>query len=331
MEEILCELTDEEAVFNSLTAHLTSFDLQPAGVACFDCESLALAAFIAERLKLPYPSGEAVSNCRDKYLAKTLWHKCGVHCPDHRPVRSVEDVLAFFNSIRGRCVLKPVNGSGSELIYCCDSEQTCETGFTIIDKELRRREKNRLYNSRTSEAPRIIAEECVEGEEYSCDFLLEEERVVVIRVTRKIKAARKPFGTIRGYVMPSSLSSHFVETLLPRVLLAGAKALALTRSICMADFIVRDGGIVFLEMTPRPGGDCLPYLLRRSCGLDILGLAIDFAANRPIFLPDVSGTAPHIGLRIHAEKAGILKHMDTADLLKDPRVLEGHFPRTARS
>ena len=157
--------------------------------------------------------------------------------------------------------------------------------------------------------------------------MLDGKGVVIIRVTRKIKAAGKPFGTIRGYILPASLPSDFMETLLPQALLAGARALGLTRSICMADFIVRDGRMVFLEMTPRPGGDCLPYLLRRSCNLDILGLAIDFAANRPITLPDTFCMAPHIGMRIHAEKEGILKQVDAAHLLKDPRVLEIHFPR----
>ncbi len=275
-EEVLCELTDEEAVFHSLTTHLALFDLHPVGVACFDCESLALAASIAKRLGLAFPSTDAVTNCRNKYLTKTFWHRCGIDCPDYRLVRSAEEMLDFFGAIPGHCVLKPVNGSGSELIYCCDSEKSCETNFGIIVDELRRREKNRLYNARNSGPPRIIAEEYVEGEEYSCDFLLNGDRVTVIRVTRKLKAADQPFGTIRGYILPASLPGYFTRTLLPRALLAGARALGLTRSICMADFILRDGRILFLEMTPRPGGDCLPYLLRRSWGLDILGLSHRF-------------------------------------------------------
>jgi len=327
IEEVLCDLTDEGAVFHSLKAHLALFDLHPVGVACFDCESLALAASIAERLGLSFPSTEAIDHCRDKILSKSLWQKYGIDCPDFSLVRSAEDVLAFFSSIRGRCVLKPVSGSGSELVYVCDSVQSCQTNFEIIQEQLGRRGKNRLYTTRDSLAPRIIAEECVEGEEYSCDFLLEGERVKVIRVTRKIKATHKPFGTTRAYIMPASLPRHFTETLLSRALSEGARALALTRSLCMADFIIRDDRIVFLEMTPRPGGDCLPYLLRRTCSLDILGLAIDFAAYRPVSLPNTDRMPPHVGVRLHAEKAGILKHLEAGDLLEDPGVLEVHFPR----
>ena len=151
----------------------------------------------------------------------------------------------------------------------------------------------------------MIAEEYVEGEEYSCDFLLDGDRVDIIRITRKIKAADRPFGTIRGYVLPASLPKRFVDILLPGALRAGARALGLTRCICMADFILRDGRIVFIEMTPRPGGDCLPFLLRRASGLDMLASPLTSAEGSR--LSAGYRAAPHIGLRVHADRAGVLK------------------------
>ncbi len=326
-EEVLCDLVNEDAVFQSLAAHLASYGLQPVGVACFDCESLGLAASIAERLTLPFPSPKSIIHCRDKSLSKGLWRKHAVACPDFRLVRSAEDVAAFYRSIEGRCVLKPVSGSGSELVYVCDSEQSCRTNFKVILKELGRRNGNRLYNARNNGGPGILAEECVEGEEYSCDFLLDGDRVDIIRVAHKIKADHKPFGTVRGYILPASLSQAFLSNDLSGTLFRGAAALGLTRSLCMADFIVRNHRIVLLEMTPRPGGDCLPFLLRRSCDLDMLGLAVDFSAGNPISLPDTLNMPPCMGVRIHAERTGTLKHLYAEDLLRDPRVMEGHFPR----
>ena len=117
VEEVLCDFMDEEAVIGALTTHLALYNLYPIGVACFDCESMALAAKIAERLGLSYPSAGAIENCRDKYLSKTLWQQNGVDCPAFRMIRSAGDVAAFFETIEGPCVLKPVSGSGSELVY----------------------------------------------------------------------------------------------------------------------------------------------------------------------------------------------------------------------
>ncbi len=227
---------DEEAAIGALTTHLALYNLYPIGVACFDCESMALAAKIAEQLGLPYPSTGAIENCRDKYLSKTLWQQNGVDCPAFRMIRSAGDVAAFFEIMEGPCVLKPVSGSGSELVYVCDSMQACELNFRIVLEGLGQRENNPLYDSGDADAPRMIAEEYVEGEEYSCDFLLDGDRVDIIRITRKIKAADKPFGTISGYVLPASLPKHFVDILLPGALGEGARALGLTRCICMADF-----------------------------------------------------------------------------------------------
>jgi biotin carboxylase len=326
-EEILCDLTDTGAVIDALTTHLSLFGLQPVGVACFDCESMSLAATIADHFGLSYPSVAAVENSRNKYLSKTLWQKSGVDCPAFRLIRSAGDMSAFFEIIQGPCVLKPVNGSGSELVYVCDSMKACESNFRIVLEELGRRENSRLYGFGDPDGPRMIAEEYVEGEEYSCDFLLDGDRVDIIRITRKIKAAEKPFGTIRGYLFPASLPKCFSD-ILPGSLRAGAQALGLTRCICMADFILRDGRIIFIEMTPRPGGDCLPSLLRSASGLDILTLAIDFTEGKPVRPPDTSAVALHIGVRVHADRAGVLRSIEAKAALEDPRVLEVHITRS---
>jgi biotin carboxylase len=288
---------------------------------------MALAATIADHLGLPYPSVAAIEKCRDKYLSKTLWRKNGVDCPAFRLIRSAGDLTAFFKKLQIPCILKPVNGSGSELVYICDSVQACESNFRIVQEELGRRENSRLYAFDDPDGYRMIAEEYVEGEEYSCDFLLDGDHVDLIRITRKIKAADKPFGTIRGYVFPASLPECFSD-MLPGVLRVGAEALGLTRCICMADFILRNGRIAFIEMTPRPGGDCLPSLLRRASGLDILALAIDFAEGEPVCLPDMSAVTPHIGVRVHADRAGVLRSIEAKAVLEDHRVLEVHFSRS---
>ncbi|MBI9091692.1 MAG: hypothetical protein JEZ12_20985 [Desulfobacterium sp.] len=44
----------------------------------------------------------------------------------------------------------------------------------------------------------------------------------------------------------------------------------------MVDFIIRNHQPVLIEMPPRPGGDCLPFLLLEAVDLDIIRLALDF-------------------------------------------------------
>ena len=179
-EEILCNLSNDDQVRQSLQHHLHIYGLQLDGVACFDCESMELAAVLAREYTLSYPSVRAVKNCRDKYLAKLLWQKQNLHTPRVKQLESAIEAAEFFRELGNACVLKPLSGSGSELIFCCKDARSCEKCFRDIQQGLQQRRGNRLYNSFFLDEPVILAEALVDGDEYSCDFLLENGAAIKI-------------------------------------------------------------------------------------------------------------------------------------------------------
>lgn len=321
-EEILCDLTDEDRSREMLARHLDQWRIGLAGVACYDCESMSLAARLAEAYALPYPSVQAVANCRDKYRSKVLWREHGLATPDVGQVATAEDAVNFFRQTGGPVVLKPIGGSGSELIFRCDSEAECERSYRSIADGLAGRRDHRLYQPFAGKGPEVLAESHVEGEEYSCDFVLENGRVTLIRLTRKVIFDRDPFGTAKAYVLPGSwpaaIDAGTFETILDR----SARALGIARAVCMLDFFVRDGQMVLLEMAPRPGGDCLPPLLRCCYQMDVLQLMLDFARQKPLGLMPPEPHAPMVGLRLHAGQEGTLVGVDDRELRRDPRVRE---------
>jgi hypothetical protein len=95
----------------------------------------------------------------------------------------------------------------------------------------------------------------------------------------------------------------------------------------MVDFILTDEGISLLELTPRPGGDCLPHLIRHSSGLDMIGLALDVAEGKQLRLPEMSSWRSLVGLRLFARKNGTLTRIDAERLRSDKRVLEAVLKR----
>ena len=262
-EEILCNLSDYDQARRVLQQHLHHYDLHLSGVACYDCESMELTAVLAREFGLSYPSVQAVKNCRDKYLSKVLWQKQGLHTPQAKQIRSADEAADFFHELKGACVLKPLSGSGSELIFRCEDLRSCEQGFRDIRQGLQRRRENRLYKSFFSDNPVVLAEALVEGDEYSCDFALENGRATIIRMTRKILSSRGPFGTTLGYLLPAELPISMDADDMLQTLALSAGALGLVRAVCMLDFIIHKNQMVLLELAPRPGGDCLPFLLRR--------------------------------------------------------------------
>jgi len=155
--------------------------------------------------------------------------------------------------------------------------------------------------------------------------MVENGRVRVIRLARKIKSPQRPFGTILGYILPGALpvdETHFRD-----ILVRAASALGITRGLCMADFIISGKRVMLIEMTPRPGGDCLPHMLKACTGLDMLKTSLDFAAGLPLVLPDPGDFPPCMAVRIHAETEGILRHIDCRKLAGDPRVQSVHLTR----
>jgi len=63
----------------------------------------------------------------------------------------------------------------------------------------------------------------------------------------------------------------------------------------------------------------------RTCSNPRARLNLDFAAGLPVVVNGNKGTNPYVGLRIHAEKNGILKQIGMDNLLKDDRILEVHL------
>lgn len=331
--ELLTDLRQTEQVHRDLVAHLERWHFGLTGVTSFDCESMELAAFLAARFGLLYPKPEVIRLVRDKFRAKQVWQDQGVSCPRAALVDSEQDALSFGARIGYPLVLKPLTGSGSELTFKCIDRDECVRHFHMVKSGLAKRGGSRMYSVPDNDAGApdplsvIVAEEFVEGPEYSCDFIIEGDSVRIIRVAGKIRSTSLAFGTTLAYLLPAELPDGLVTACLAEKLCAAAKALGIDRAVCMVDFIVRDSRPCFLELTPRPGGDCLPPLIMRSCGLDMLGLALDFAEGRPIAVSPESGWQQLVGARMFARSKGTIRRLDTTAITAHPAVVECYLKR----
>jgi biotin carboxylase len=186
---------------------------------------------------------------------------------------------------------------------------------------------NPMFQRASSTGHLMLAEERIAGTEYSCDFIVENNDITIIRLARKITSPLKPFGTISGYILPAMLPPIIDMDDFHRILLNSANALGISRGLCMVDFMIADHQIVLIELTPRPGGDCLPHLLKECFGLDILALSLDFAQKCPITVPDPVSASPCVAVRLHAKQPGVLKKIECRHLLEDKRVKQVHLIR----
>lgn len=333
--EILCPLTDREQIVSQLVNHLNRFGQTLSGVCCYDCEWLSLAAYLAERLGLPYPTEDSVLLARDKYRSKQVWFEQGVNCPRSELVLLTAEALQLCQHMGGPVVLKPLTGSGSELTFLCKDSYDLGIAYRALVEGLARRKSSPMYHSDSHRSKQIdttsliLAEQWIEGREFSADFIIEHDSVALVRVAKKVRDDVRSFGTTLAYLVPGRMPGWITYEELAQKLGRAARKLGLKRAVCMADFIITEDEMVLLELTPRIGGDCLPSLVRAASGLDTIGLALDFAEQKPIDIPPIGEWRQTIGLRLLAAESGVLASIDSRKLVDDPAVKEIYIKHEA--
>jgi len=319
-EEILSDLSEFERAVAALESHCLQWKIIPKGVVCFDCESLELAAHIAGKLDLPFPSRQSVANCRNKFLSKQIWRRNGIPCPQAEIIRNQKEALEAMTRFQRPVIIKPLTGSGSELVFKCTGPKEVEAAFDMVQTRLADHPNQRMYrNSNHGESSldsrkAFLMEAFVEGDEFSCDFIIDGDDFMLVRTAAKIPVSDQSVGIALAYVVPGEIPDTLQQAQLSRQFRRAANVLGIKRSLCMVDFIIHRNSAFLLELTPRPGGDCLPQLIRASSGLDMLGLALDFSTGKPITIPHESHWEKLVGMRILAESTGVVRHIDESGL-----------------
>lgn len=315
----------EEASFCTLAVQAKKI----AGVACFDCENLLLASRLAHRLELPSPPWQAVVRSRNKFEARRTWTAAGISSPYASLSSGLNETLAFFHHHGENIVLKPLSGSGSELLFHCMKEEEVRAAVRTMEEELPKRRTNPLFHPfpdpergrEIDPCQSWISEEFVSGEEFSCDFVYRDEEVFLVRETGKVKATDKPFGSVLAYTFPPSYPDGFRKERLLEVLKKAVQSLGFDWGFFMVDFVIREGLPVLIELTPRPGGDSIPDLVKIGAGRDTLNLYLRFVTGR--FQPPAPlslRARSYASVNLYAPKEGTIVKLDGRRIRDLPHV-----------
>ena len=335
---IFTPLQDPEAACRKTRDVLKAGRMTPEGIACFDCDSLLLAGRLGSELGLRFPPWEAIARGRSKCETKKIWSAHGVASSLASIASSLRETLSFFMTHGRNIVLKPLAGSGSELLFHCKDEPTVSKAVTILEKELPKRKGNPLFRPFPNPAGDSliepcgcwVAEEFISGPEFSCDFVLQDEEIFLIRETGKIKATDKPFGSVLAYTFPPLYPAGFQKRTLKAMLKKATKSLGFDWGYFMVDYILTQGKPILIELTPRPGGDSIPELVSAATGLDTLALYLDFVQGR--FREPEEITMPpgsFASLNFFAPREGRIEVLDGTRVRACPHVKRLFFKKKA--
>ena len=211
---------------------------------------LEMMARVASALSLPFFSVETAHRSTDKWLMKQRFLSGGVPCARGSLLSCAEDA----RKLRFPLILKPRDNSGSRGVrICCSMEEveeafTAAMGFSRLDK--------------------VLAEEVIEGQEYSMEGLHYGGRSEVIQFTEK-QTTPFPYNVELAHRQPARLSAERQDAL--RGILARiGECMGFENCASHTEFKINGKGICVIESSPRTGGDYIVSdLTPLSTGVDM--------------------------------------------------------------
>lgn len=236
---------DYEATLEAARRHAVS-----ALVTAATDKPLRMMARVAEALSLPFFTEETAVWSTDKWQMKQRFTAGGVPCARGRLVSCAEEVreLAF------PVIIKPRDNSGSRGVRFCRSLTEVESALAEA-----------LAYSRLD---KVLAEEVIEGQEYSMEGLHFNGRSEVLQFTEK-QTTPFPYNVELAHRQPARLSGAR-RAELREVLSRIGECMGFEYCASHTEFKINDKGIFVIESSPRTGGDYIVSdLTPLSTGVDM--------------------------------------------------------------
>ncbi|UXH77470.1 ATP-grasp domain-containing protein [Roseateles amylovorans] len=233
---------------------------------------LHAASVCANVLGLPGGNEQAVLMTRDKFRMRQLLREHQLSAVDYALCQDEADVRAFFDRLGGRpMVLKPFDGGGSIGISYVDAAAGIPDAWAW---------------TRNACKGRILAEEFLEGQEYSVESISRNGRHEVVMITEKLTTQAPHFIEL-GHQMPARLSPETRQAVVDTV----TRLLdVVEQQTAPAHTEIRVGpqGVKIIESQTRIGGDQIWEMTELVSGVDLMSetlcelLGLPAPARRPV-------------------------------------------------
>lgn len=271
-----------------------------AGVIATDDRAVNLAARVAEKLRLPHNSPDAVQLTHRKDLARARLAEHGVPVPNFHRIDLDDDIPAQASTLNFPCVIKPLSLSGSRGVIRANNTEQAITAIMRISNivsELKGKEEQRY----------LLAEDYLPGIEVAVECMLHNGKLQVLTIFDKPDPLEGPYFEETYYITPSRLNDKQQMLITQRVGEACA-AYGLKHGPIHAELRLDNNQAWILEVAARTiGGQCA-QLLKQGTGYGLEELVIAHAIGKT--LPTQKTTTAAGVLMIPIPKAGILRRVE---------------------
>lgn len=283
-ELIEWEYLREEAAYRADCFFHHHRQLRPAAVVPISEYGVPFAGRLAERWQLPGAGYGAALALRDKRLQRAVTAAAGVPNPRSLPVSGPDELRAAIATLAGPVVLKPANRQAAVGTRLVTGPEQAESAW----RECLDQEEGPFLPDRPMPL-RMLAEEYIQGDEYSVELMRDRGRAGFGAVTRKyLYPGLRPVE--QGHLHPAEVDEQLADRLVAdtsRVL----DAIGMDTGMVHCEWMVRDGTPYFIECAGRMAGDGIIELVEMAWDYDIVGEFYALMQGRPLTVPAPSKPA----------------------------------------
>lgn len=241
---VICEKATYEETFEMIK------DLSPQVIVPGCDAGILMSMRLSEDLGLKGNPLSAELQIRDKYFMQDKIGKAGLLSIPTKAVRSPDEAVAFFHSLKGRrAVIKPTRGSATSGVRICGSEEEVRAACSEVADLIRHRNKT---------GEQLIIQQFVDGQEYAIDTISCEGRHVALYGWKYIKKIIPGYGPMYDqdiYFSPADEEYTQITEYIFRVL----TVLGIKYGAVHSEVIDTADGPVLVEINARPGGGAQRY------------------------------------------------------------------------
>ncbi len=234
-------------------------------------------AAIAEALDLVGISMETALKATNKALMRECWAACGVPVPEFYRVEGYDQYLDAISRLKGRCIVKPADNSGSRGVFLIRDHHDESTMEYAYD-----------YGKKYSRSGVLVVEEYMTGPEVSVETLSVDGDVNIIAITDKLTTGAPRFVEM-GHSQPSGLDGS-IRRQIGEAAVSAVGSIGIENGPSHTEIIITESGPKIVELGARLGGDNITsHLVPLSTGVDMVGCCIDIAMGaRPVMEKTIS-------------------------------------------
>lgn len=256
------------------------------GITSFSLESaLPTVVYVAQRLGLVSNTEECIQLTSTKYAQRVAFEKNGIPVPRYCLLEKEDDLKD--KNLRYPIIIKPLDSGGSQ-------------GITKVDAldELSEAVQIAVSLSKTN---RAIAEEFVDGREFSVEALSHEGKHFILQITDKVTSEAPHFIEMQHH-QPAAIDTSMANRI-KKMVSSALTALKIENSPSHTEIKLNTRGELYIiEIGARLGGGYITSdLVRLSTGYDLVDGAIKLAVNK--FVPPICQKQMYSGVYFYSKLA----------------------------